>query len=69
MDDDTHTVVASAGLADLGGDDFDEILANLALETAGRGANANRSPMPSLSACWRSAASARSRSIPIPAAS
>jgi molecular chaperone DnaK (HSP70) len=34
--DDIHTVVASAGLADVGGDDFDEILANLALETAGR---------------------------------
>jgi len=33
---DTHTVVASAGLADVGGDDFDEILADLALETAGR---------------------------------
>ena len=38
MEDDTHTVVASAGLADLGGDDFDEILAGLALETAGRAA-------------------------------
>ena len=36
MEDDTHTVIASVGLADLGGDDFDEILANLALETAGR---------------------------------
>jgi molecular chaperone DnaK (HSP70) len=36
MDEDSHTVVASAGLSDLGGDDFDEILANLALETAGR---------------------------------
>ena len=36
MEEDTHTVVASAGLSDLGGDDFDEILANLALETAGR---------------------------------
>jgi molecular chaperone DnaK (HSP70) len=36
MEDDTHTVVSSAGLADLGGDDFDEILANLALEAAGR---------------------------------
>jgi len=36
IEDDTHTVVASAGLADLGGDDFDEILADLALETAGR---------------------------------
>ena len=36
MEDDTHTVVASAGLPDLGGDDFDEILAQLALETAGR---------------------------------
>jgi molecular chaperone DnaK (HSP70) len=35
MEDDTHTVVASAGLPDLGGDDFDEILANLALQTAG----------------------------------
>ncbi len=36
MEDDTHTVVASAGVSDLGGDDFDEILAKLALETAGR---------------------------------
>jgi molecular chaperone DnaK (HSP70) len=36
MEDETHTVVASAGLADLGGDDFDEILANLALVSAGR---------------------------------
>ena len=35
-EDDTHTVVASGGLSDLGGDDFDEILADLALETAGR---------------------------------
>jgi molecular chaperone DnaK (HSP70) len=35
-DDDTHTVLSSAGLADLGGDDFDEILANLALVGAGR---------------------------------
>jgi molecular chaperone DnaK (HSP70) len=37
MEEDTHTVLASAGLSDLGGDDFDEILARLALETAGRG--------------------------------
>ena len=36
MEGDTHSVVASAGLAELGGDDFDEILARLALETAGR---------------------------------
>jgi len=36
MEDDTHNVLASTGLADLGGDDFDDILANLALETAGR---------------------------------
>jgi molecular chaperone DnaK (HSP70) len=36
MEDDAHTVIASAGLANLGGDDFDEILADLALETAGR---------------------------------
>ncbi len=36
MEDDTHSVVASAGLADLGGDDFDEILAAFAMETAGR---------------------------------
>jgi hypothetical protein len=28
---DTHTVVASAGLSDVGGDDFDDILAELAL--------------------------------------
>ncbi len=35
MEDDTHTVAASAGLPDLGGDDFDEILSGLALETAG----------------------------------
>jgi molecular chaperone DnaK (HSP70) len=35
MEEDTHTVIASAGLSDLGGDDFDEILASLALETAG----------------------------------
>jgi len=37
MEDDTQTVAASAGLSDVGGDDFDEILANLALEVAGRG--------------------------------
>src|SRR5450432_561650 len=36
LEEDIHTVVASAGLSELGGDDFDEILANLALETAGR---------------------------------
>jgi molecular chaperone DnaK (HSP70) len=36
MEDDAQIVVASDGLADLGGDDFDEILAGLALETAGR---------------------------------
>ena len=35
MEGDHHTVVASVGLADLGGDDFDEILAGLALETSG----------------------------------
>jgi molecular chaperone DnaK (HSP70) len=35
MEGDDHAVVASAGLADLGGDDFDEVLAGLALETAG----------------------------------
>jgi molecular chaperone DnaK len=35
-DDDTYTVVSSAGLPDLGGDDFDEVLANLALVSAGR---------------------------------
>ena len=34
MENDTHIVVASAGVPDLGGDDFDEILAGLALETA-----------------------------------
>ena len=35
MEADTHTVVATAGVPDLGGDDFDEILAALALEGAG----------------------------------
>ncbi len=35
MEADTHTVVATAGVPDLGGDDFDEILAGLALESAG----------------------------------
>jgi molecular chaperone DnaK (HSP70) len=35
-DDDTHTVLSSAGLADLGGDDFDETLANLALVSGDR---------------------------------
>jgi molecular chaperone DnaK (HSP70) len=36
MEEDTHTVVSTAGIPDLGGDDFDEILAGLVLETAGR---------------------------------
>jgi molecular chaperone DnaK (HSP70) len=36
LGDDSHVVEASVGLSDLGGDDFDEILAALALETAGR---------------------------------
>ncbi len=36
MEEDTHNVVASLGLPDIGGDDFDEILAGLALENAGR---------------------------------
>jgi molecular chaperone DnaK (HSP70) len=34
LEDETHSVVASTGLPDLGGDDFDEILADLVLETA-----------------------------------
>ncbi len=38
LEDDMHIVAASAGLSDVGGDDFDEILAVLALETAGRAA-------------------------------
>ncbi len=38
LEEDAHVVVGSAGLADAGGDDFDEILASLALETAGRAA-------------------------------
>jgi molecular chaperone DnaK (HSP70) len=33
--EDTHTVVAAAGLSDVGGDDFDEILAGLALAGSG----------------------------------
>jgi molecular chaperone DnaK (HSP70) len=34
-EDNERTVIASVGIPDLGGDDFDEILAELALETAG----------------------------------
>jgi len=36
MEDDGHTVSASAGISDVGGDDFDEILAGMALEAADR---------------------------------
>ncbi len=36
LEDDEHIVVGTAGLPDLGGDDFDEILAGLVLEAAGR---------------------------------
>jgi molecular chaperone DnaK len=36
MEEDTHNVVASAGLPDIGGDNFDEILAGLALDNAAR---------------------------------
>ncbi len=35
VDDRTHSVLASEGIATLGGDDFDEILAALALDAAG----------------------------------
>jgi molecular chaperone DnaK (HSP70) len=35
IDDRLHTVVATEGAADLGGDDFDEILAEFVLESAG----------------------------------
>jgi hypothetical protein len=35
VDDRTHSVLASEGIATLGGDDFDEVLAELALEAAG----------------------------------
>ncbi len=38
IDDRVHHVIASEGIATLGGDDFDEILADLALEAAGAGA-------------------------------
>ena len=37
-EDGKPVVIAAAGLPDLGGDDFDEVLAELALETAGRSA-------------------------------
>jgi molecular chaperone DnaK (HSP70) len=37
LDERTHTVVASEGIATLGGDDFDHLLADMALEDAGRG--------------------------------
>jgi molecular chaperone DnaK (HSP70) len=35
IEDSLHTIVATSGLPDVGGDDFDEILADIALETAG----------------------------------
>lgn len=35
MDENRHAVLASEGIPSLGGDDFDELLADLALETAG----------------------------------
>lgn len=35
LDDRTHSVIASEGIPTLGGDDFDQILAELALDTAG----------------------------------
>jgi molecular chaperone DnaK (HSP70) len=34
VEEDTHTVIGTAGIPDVGGDDFDEILAGLALEAA-----------------------------------
>jgi molecular chaperone DnaK len=37
LHEEIHSVIASTGISDLGGDDFDEILADLALETAGIG--------------------------------
>ena len=68
MEDDANTVVATGGLADVGGDDFDEILAALALETAGfrrrRVAHRFRA-----SDCWRSAVNARKPSTPTRAGS
>ncbi len=39
LGDDEHTVEASDGIPNLGGDDFDRILAGLALETAGHDAD------------------------------
>jgi molecular chaperone DnaK (HSP70) len=38
MDENEHEVIASEGIGSLGGDDFDEILAELALDAAGIGA-------------------------------
>jgi molecular chaperone DnaK (HSP70) len=35
IEDNIHTVVATAGLPDVGGDDFDEVLAEIALDAAG----------------------------------
>src|SRR5581483_5637382 len=35
MDDNVHHVIASEGIGTIGGDDFDQILADLALEAAG----------------------------------
>lgn len=35
IEEHTHTILATAGIADIGGDDFDELLAEIALEAAG----------------------------------
>lgn len=49
LDDNVHHVVASDGIATVGGDDFDQILADLALEAAGLGSDTRDSIPP---AAW-----------------
>jgi len=43
LDDNVHHVIASEGIATVGGDDFDQILADLALEAAGLGSETRNS--------------------------
>ena len=67
MGETEHAVKASDGIPNLGGDDFDEILAALVLETAGH--PADLTPSRKAPACLTSAARRRNRSTRTPARS
>ena len=60
LDDETHTVVASEGIGTLGGDDFDRLLAEMAV---GEASLARAVRAASSSGCSKSAGARRRRSI------